>query len=88
MSGPVITSGPLVSIPGRSIAICPDPDPDWTGQAFYTVELDGETPDVSWWEMPSDVRGHANQILDDGDDTAYCALWDTIATIIEKAANK
>lgn len=84
MTAPQITSVPLVSIPGRSIAILPDVDPEWTGRAFYTVDLDpDDCQDACWWEMPDDVRRHADQCAADGQ--ADADLWATVADIIEKA---
>jgi hypothetical protein len=84
VTAPQITSVPLVSIPGRSIAILPDIDPAYTGQAFYTVDLEpGDLWGASWWETPDDVRRHADQCAADGQ--ADADLWATVADIIEKA---
>lgn len=87
MTAPEITSVPLVSIPGRSIAILPDVDPAYTGHAFYTIDLEGDAQDVAWWEMPEDVRRHADQLADEiTGSRPDVALWATVADIIEKAA--
>lgn len=87
MTDPIITSVPLVSIPGRSIAIVPDPDPAYTGHAFYTIDVNADGwggENVAWWEMPGDVRRHADHLADS--DEAGADLWAAVADIIEKAS--